>query len=300
MSALPHHWRTRAGSPLAPLLVGLAYALARHLPQGLALDDLYWQSPFVFTFLSGVLLALACRPLVVRLPWTRPAAAAVVLAVLLGTGAPANWVLGRAVEAAGLAAMPFAWVDAGPALMLACVVAAALMAWLLRDRDGTVALRGLWGRFRQRRPWLALGGVGAAVVALWLALGALDAHLEASSERLYVPLLDLNPWLRMEAHWLQGAAAWAVPAWLLLLWLRALALLLPLLPVALLVRARWHQLFLLYALLLFVVGEFVPLMGDQPYFSARWLTLRLLLSVGEALAVGAVLAWAVRPEPPRG
>ena len=72
--------------------------------------------------------------------------------------------------------------------------------------------------------------------------------------------------------------------------LRALALFLPLMPIALAVRGSWLQIAAVFSLLLFIVGDFAPLIMDQPYPSTRWLLARTALGAVEALLLGAAAA----------
>ena len=79
-------------------------------------------------------------------------------------------------------------------------------------------------------------------------------------------------------------------ALLVLLWLRAVLMVVPLLPIAMALRGSWAQLTVVFTVLLFVVGEFAPLMVDQPYPSLRWLLLRTALGLGRSVVLGALTA----------
>ena len=82
-------------------------------------------------------------------------------------------------------------------------------------------------------------------------------------------------------------------------WLRGTLLFLPLVPIALVVRAKSAQMALVYSLLLFILGEFVPLMQDQPYFSTDWLILRTALGALRAAILGTAAALLIpRPVAP--
>ncbi len=185
--------------------------------------------------------------------------------------------------------------QSGLSLAARALVAGVLMGALFRTAGGTLDARELWARWRffpgsRRLGRLAL--VAAAAVAVGIVLAALDARHEASPT-LYVLLLEPNYWLRLKGLWLDRAtpaALGAVAALLALLWLRALLLIAPLLPIAMALRGSWAQLTVVFTVLLFVLGEFAPLMVDQPYPSLRWLLLRTALGLGRSVALGALTA----------
>jgi hypothetical protein len=174
------------------------------------------------------------------------------------------------------------------------------MAWLypppLRPIDG----RNLLARLRDRSTGSGLGDrlgrlalLGVFAVALGLAVGGWDLRRATSLPFGFVPLVMPNPWLTFQALWGSSApGAGPVAAGLLLavLWLRALAALLPLLPIVLTLRGTWAQLTLVFALLLFVVGDFAPLMIDQPYPSGSWLLARTGLGLARSAVLGGALA----------
>ena len=81
-----------------------------------------------------------------------------------------------------------------------------------------------------------------------------------------------------------GPAGWAVL--LAFEWLRGLALFLPLLPVALALRARWFQHTTVFALLFFIVGDFAPLLSEQPFTSLPGLLAVNGLAAARALLLG--------------
>jgi hypothetical protein len=138
-----------------------------------------------------------------------------------------------------------------------------------------------------------LAAVAVLAVAFSLAAGWADARLETRTTLLYIPLMEPNPWLQLAGIWLRGhAPAGAGGALLLLgiLWLRGLALLAPLLPIALAVRGSRRQLTLVFTILLFVLAEFAPLMVDQPYPSLQWLAARTGLGLLRALVLGLAMA----------
>ncbi len=74
------------GMLFGPLLVGVAYGLVQALVPNFALNFLYLQSPVVFTALSGVAIAFACRPVLLRIEWSRPVAMGMGVALVAGLG----------------------------------------------------------------------------------------------------------------------------------------------------------------------------------------------------------------------
>jgi hypothetical protein len=285
------------GMLFGPLLVGVAYGLVQALVPDFSLNFLYIQSPFVFTALSGVAIAFACRPVLLRIEWSRPTAMVLGMALVAGVGPLGDWVVSTLVVAGGLGAFPLNLPESGLALLLGALVAGAMMGWLFRPPGGLLDARELWARWRfhswgRRLGCLAL--LAAAAVVLWIVTAVLDARQEEAATSLYVPLVEPNYWLRMQGLWMvrTGAAAGgAISALLALLWLRAVLMLLPLVPVALAVRGSWLQLTVVFTVLLFVLGEFAPLMVDQPYPSLRWLLLRTGLGLGRGVVLGALMAW---------
>lgn len=299
------------GMLFGPLLVGVAYGLVLSLvPEG-RVDFLYIQSPFVFTALSGVAMAFACRPVLLRIDWTRRVAMGLGVALVAGIGPLGDWIVSSLVAAAGLGAFPLNLPTSGLALLLGAAAAGLLMGRLFRPHDGSLDAPELWARWRFH-PWphrlWRLGLIALASVVLWLAAAAVDAHLEESATTLYVPLVEPNYWLRMQGLLTvrEGPAALlAVAALVALLALRSVLMIVPLLPIAMAVRGSWAQLTLVFTVLLFVLGEFAPLMVDQPYPSLRWLLLRTGLGLGRAAVLGALTAalyGVIRraPEPPEG
>lgn len=279
-----------------PLLVGLLYGLTAHVPQGLALGDLYWQSPLFFTVLSGLALAYACRPVLMRIRWTRPAAFVVGLALLVGIGPLGEWIAAAIGEALGVMSLPLSLPRWPLAPALAALVAAGLMAVLYRPPHGEFGLGWLGRRLGDPRTLVRLERLpllAAWAVAVVLALAALDAYREAVATGYTVPLVYPNPWLRLQGVYereLVPSGLLGATLLLALLWLRALLAVVPLLPIALVLRATWPQLTLVFTLLLFVLGEFGPLMLDQPYPSAGWLALRVGVGLARSALVGAAAA----------
>lgn len=271
---------------LPPLLTGVGFAVGRAIGKGPDWGGLYWQSPFTFAFLSGVMISLALRPLLVRVAWRRDGAALMALAVLLGMGPVAAWCRWWLGAAAGWAGMPFTVPPTMVPELLGDLLAAGLMGWLFRPRSGTIDPRNVAARWRRMRPrggwgW-RVAALGTTAVAIHLAVGGLDAW--AQRRFPLEPLLAVNPWLRLTAAEGSGAAG----GLLALGWLHGAVRTLPLLGVALVVRGTRLQTTLLYGMLLFVVGEFAPLVEQQPFPSPNWLALRVVLG---ALHAG-LLGWA--------
>jgi hypothetical protein len=285
------------GMLFGPLLVGVAYGLVQALVPRFTLDFLYLQSPFVFTALSGVAMAFACRPVLLRIEWSTGVAMALGVALVACVGPLGDWLVSTLIVAGGLGAFPLNLPESGLALLLSALVAGTLMGRIYRPRGGLLDARELWARWRFH-PWahrlLRLALLASAAVALWLVTAIWDAHQEESASALYVPLVEPNYWLRMQGLWLNRGGLGGPPAigaLLGLLWVRALLLFVPLLPVALAVRGSWAQLTVVFTVLLFVLGEFAPLMVDQPYPSLRWLLLRTALGLVRAGLLGSLTAW---------
>ena len=275
---------------LAPLGIALGYALARTIQFADEWTLLHYPSPFTLSFLAGLLMAYACRPVLSRLSWTRNMCALVALALLLGLGTAAaraaTWVglhLGGAVP-------PLAGGQLWPEL-LAAVLAALLMGVLYAPRDGRIDWADLVARLRSvgGAYWKRVGAWAVFAVVLQLALGWVDARLWRGNDPALAPLFADNPWSR-----LTGSGDVLTAGGLLLLWwVRALALILPIVPIALVLRGSLIQLVAVFALLYFVLGDFAPLMTDQPYFSAAWLVARVSVGALGALLLGLAAAVAI-------
>jgi hypothetical protein len=285
---------------LAPILVGLGYAAARTVAAGLAWPGLYAQSPFALAFFSGLLIAFAWRPVLLRVPWSRSVALALVAAVLLGTGPLGDWALARLVAAFHLAPFPYVLPRSVVPELAGLAAAAALLVLLFRPEADHVNWPSLRARLAMRTGAAWLGRfslLGAWAVALWLLIGWGDGLLAGPGGRSFAPMVHLNPWAQLTgreigmgqfmgngaglpgagSEFLRGAALLA------LYWVRALALYLPLLPIALVVRASRLQITLIFTVLLFIVGDFAPLMMDQPYPSTPWLLSRTALGAVRAV-----------------
>lgn len=297
--------RPLGGFLFAPLLVGLAYALGRHIAGDWYWPEIHAQSPFVLAFFSGLLITFAFRPVLLRVPWSRPAAMAMGLGILLGAGPAADWCLQWLIAQGAGTRMPYMLAPTLWAELLGALAAAAAMGRLLRPPGGSVGFAELAGRLaiRTRRQWAArLGLLALAGVAVWLLFGWLDVLFADPARPLFVPLVSPNPWLQALGQGLEAgrgngagpgahAFAWGAAARVLGLYgLRALALCLALVPIALVVRGRWVQVTLVFSLLLFIVGDFAPLMLDQPYPSTVWLLTRTALGALRAALLGGLAA----------
>jgi hypothetical protein len=288
--------RFSSGTLFGPLLVGLAYGLAQALVPSFELNFFYAQSPFVFTALSGVAIGFACRPVLLRIEWSLGVAMVLGATLVALVGPLGDWLVSTLIVAAGLGAFPLNLPESGLSLLAGALAAGALMGRMYRPRGGALDAHELWARWRFH-PWsrrlARLALIAAAAVLLWIVLAMLDASQEESATGLYVPLVEPNYWLRMQGLAMgtgRLAGAGSIALLLALLWLRAVIMILPLLPIAMAVRGSWLQLTVVFTVLLFVLGEFAPLMVDQPYPSLRWLLLRTALGLGRALLLGALTA----------
>ena len=79
---------------LAPLAIGLFSALGQMAMERPQLDFFYWQGPLMFATLAGIAIALACRPALAKIPWTRSVAIALGLGRVVGIGAPGDGLAG--------------------------------------------------------------------------------------------------------------------------------------------------------------------------------------------------------------
>ncbi len=277
-----------AGVLVAPLIIGVASAVAHFLVQRPGYDYISWQGPLVFHALAGVAIAFSCRPALARIPWSRSVAVALALALLAGIGNPGDWAMAWVLEGLGLP-------RSGAGLLTAALVAGVLMGLLYRPQGGGLDGADLWRRFRFH-PWPRQAGrlalLAALAACLWLAVSWVDAWLEEGARTLYIPLLEPlepNSWLRLQGVWdrsrgLSGAPG--VLTGLFMLWLRSLLRILPLLPIALAVRGSRGQLTLVFTILLFVIGEFAQLLRDPTFVSLNWLLARTAMGLGRSALVG--------------
>ncbi len=162
------------------------------------------------------------------------------------------------------------------------VAAAALIALMYPVSGGAVTPEAVLARRHTRtgRQWAwRLGALCALAVALWLLAGWIDTLWQRPG---WPPLLQPNPWAVVTG----SGAAGALLA-LLLYGLRALALVGPLVPVAVMVRGTPVQLTVLFALLWFIVGTFAPRLADAPYPARDWLLAHLAVGAAHALLLAA-------------
>ena len=279
---------------LAPLAIGLFSALGQMAMERPQLDFFNWQGPLMFATLAGIAIALACRPALAKIPWTRSVAIALGLGLVVGIGAPGDWIAAWVLKAAGVSGFPMRLPISPIGITAGAVIMGVAMGLMFRPRGGEIHWRGVWDRFLfhgwgNRLGKLALLGLG--VVALWLAVAWVDARFEEAATRLYLPLLEPfepNYWLRLQGVWQrQGPPSGAVGAGMLLavIWLRAVLMTAPLLPIALAIRGSRMQLTLVFTIILFVVGEFAPLLRAPVFSSLDWLMLRIALGLGRSALV---------------
>ena len=295
------------GTLLAPILVGVAYALGRNLTGGWLDGSFYLQSPLTLSFFSGLIVAFACRPVLLRISWSRGMALGLGLALLLGQGPVADWCLARLIEVLGLGPFPYIFPRNVLPDVLAALAAAGMMAVVFRPRGGGLPLAGLKARLKLRGAgaWAGrLAALAVLAVGMWLVSGWLEALWSGTHPNSFTPVIAPNLWIQNTGGGFEPGAAVANGtadpgaltalargvALLALHALRALALFLPLMPIALAVRGSWLQISAVFSLLLFIVGDFAPLIMDQPYPSTRWLLARTALGVVEALLLGSVAA----------
>lgn len=299
--------RILSGAFLAPILVGAAYALVRGIPGGGLGGEIYLQSPLSLSFFSGLIMAFACRPVLLRISWSRTVALCLALSILLGLGPVAGWSLARLIDLLGLATFPYIFPNSVLPDVLGALAAAMVMAVLFRPRGGEVDLASLRARLTRHRPaaWAGrLAALGALAVAMWLAAGWIEALWAGTHPPNFTPVITPNLWVQVTSGGFEPGASQAGgsaepgamaalargAALLALYWLRALALFLPLLPIALVLRGSWLQITVVFVLLLFIVGDFAPLIMDQPFPSTRWLLLRVASGILQALLLGGAAA----------
>lgn len=278
---------------MAPLAIALGYALARTVGHSGAWINISWPGPFTLSLLVGLVLAFALRPVLTRLPWTRLTAAVLALALLLALGPVADWPLAWLADRLHIAALLPGSATALAYEVAGAAAAAALMGVLYAARGGTIGLVSVRARLglRPLSYWFGrLTLLASGAVVLNLILGWIDFRWWTGGTPDSAPLLFTNLWdyTRVALGQGVGAAAALVASH----WLRALLLFAPMLAVPLMLRARRSQYLLVYAILLFVVGEFAPLMLDQPYFSSAWLVARVALGLVRSIALAAGMAYA--------
>ena len=292
------------GPLLAPLLVGLGYSLARNFAGGWVWTGIYLQSPLVVSSFSGLVMAMACRPVLMRIPWSRMVAAGLGVAIILGCGRFADWLIAWLGDMARIAPFPLELTGRGAPDFFGGLAAALLMGLLFRPGGGKINQTNLKVRLEEKgaRSWAGrVALLATATVGLWLLLGWLDVALNGTPGDALGLLIIPNPWMRLTGTSLEmggltanGAGQYwfapdglRAPLMLALYWVRGLALFLPLLPIALVLRATVGQLLVVFSLLLFVVGDFGPLIQDQPYSSTMWLLSRTALGIARSVILAA-------------
>jgi hypothetical protein len=292
---------------LPPLVAGLGYAAAKAIGQGSGWGGLYWQSPAMFSFFAGLLIALGMRPVLTRVPWQRGTAFALVLACFAAFGPLSVWWEAALLEKLGLLGFPYALRRGAMPDLLGAWAAAGLLAWLYRPRGGDLGWHSLRARIQRRPPaqWLTrLGLMGLAVSVVSLLLGLADGWLARSG--WMQPLDPVNPWLRLamagaEETRLGGGAVLEgfarIAAVLAVDWLRGVAFAVPLLALAAVVRASRPQMALVFGLVVFIIGRFAPLIEDQPFPSQTWLSLRVASAALSCAVLGLLGAYLFGPLP---
>ncbi len=280
---------------IGPLVVAVGFAVGRTMGDTASWFPLSWPSPITLSLLAGLLLAFALRPVMTRLPWARPTGALLGLALLVCLGPTADWPMHWLLDALGLQALPPGSGHGAGFNLAGALVAAMLIGLMYAQPIGGITPANLWARLglHGRGYWLGrLAALAGFAVLVRLLVGWLDATGWVGTDAARAPLLTTNGWGLLHAAWTGGAG----PVALLLggLWLRALVSFLPLLAVPLVLRASVSQYLLVYAILLFVVGEFAPLMLDQPYFSGTWLALRVAVGLLSSVVLGGAMAWTFR------
>jgi len=288
---------------LPPFLAALGYAAAKEWGSGGGTSGLYWQSPAMFSFFAGLLVALGLRPVLTRVPWTRGTAFALTWLCLLAIGPASAWSEAALLERLGWLAFPYALRREPFPDLLAAWVAAGILAWLYRPRGGDIGWASLSKRLSRSVPaqWLSrLAFAGLAVSLVSLIQGLADGLLARSG--WMQPLDPVNPWLRLVMAIAEGGAGspdWpAAPGVLAVDWLRGTVSALPMLAIALVIRGSRPQMALVFGLIWFIVAEFAPLIEDQPFPSQTWLTLRAALDAAGAAAIGLAAAHILAPLTP--
>jgi hypothetical protein len=294
------------GTVLAPLMAGAAYAAAHNLPGEWLGSGAYLQSPLTLSFFSGLIIAFACRPVLLRIPWSRGVALILVLAILLGGGPAAGWCLAWLIDLLGLAPFPYILPRSILPNVLGALAIGGVMVVMFRPGGGDVDLASLRARLKQRTAgsWaMRLAAMAGLAVVLWLVAGWIEALWAGTHPRNFTPVITPNLWIQVTSGGFEpggatmatveagGVAAIARGVSLLGLYaLRALTLFLPLVPISLVLRGKWLQITAVFVLLLFIVGDFAPLIMDQPYPSTRWLLLRTATGAIQALLLGGAAA----------
>lgn len=276
--------RTSLRIQLAPVVVALGYAIGRTIYLGEDWGAFHYPGPFTMTFLSGLLIAYACRPVMTRLPWSRDVGALLAIALLVGLGSSADRLGQVLMRWAGDVQTPLIVQPLGPEL-LGTLLAALLMGILYNSGQRTIDFTDLRARLR-RFPasiWVKrLAGWSLYALLLDALLGWCDVHLWLGGGSAEAPLFSPNLWSLLSG----GESAGAMIGIVLIWWLRNLLLILPLVPIAVALRGSLLQLLAVFSLLFFVIGDFAPLMTDQPYFSSIWLVARVAAGLVSSVLLG--------------
>lgn len=284
-SSLP---RSPISTLVAPIGVGLVYAFARESSAEWGWPEIYWQGPFMFAFLGGILIGFAFRPLLSRVNWDRPTAFGAGLLLILGLGPWASQALALISQGLGATGFPVGASGEMRQEFFAALAAATLMALMYPPKKGNITLANLKERAAKKplTQWLpVLSALSLAAVVVWLAFSGLDTFTHGFSQgRVFSP----NSWNEitdtLKNNLLEGLVL------MLFFWVRGLIMfsVLGLLP--LVIKGPPNKTILMYALLIFVLKDFVPLMMNQPYPSVSWLTARTVMSLLEAAALGGLAA----------
>ena len=280
-----------------PLGAGLAYALVKgwvlEVVTGAGLGGFGWQSPLVFAWGAGLLMAMSFRPLLGRVPWRRTAAALTALVLLVALGPVSVWVVARLAWWAGAAPYPYLLPETVWPEIAGSLAAVGVMVWGFCPPDGKTGFRSLVKRLAVHPPHrrlFRLAGLAVGAWGFWWAKGW--AALEIQRELRLPPLLADNPW---ETYAPLEWGPWAVLSGLALM--RAFFMFAALVPVTLVAMGSTGQNLVVFFMFWFVLGEFAPLMQNQPYFSAQWLMVRIGLGLAEAFVLALAAAWLLANRP---
>ena len=279
---------------LAPLICGVLYAVGEFLPRGLRSQDFYWQSPFMFTALAGLLIAFACRPVLSRLQWMRRTAFGMGLLIVLSLGQAGDIASARIASLLGAAPYPLSLPYALLPTLGAALFISVGMTLLYCPKGGRVGPFALWGSVTAHDPqrlMLRLAVVSAFYVVIQLGVGWLDLKMVWSWGVYETGIIQPNAWAQFTAP----THAAGPPIFFMLLWLRGFVRLLPLMLIGVTLRGQPMQIALVFGMLWFVLGSFVPLVVDQPYPSPVWLIGVVAWDVAEAGVMAMITARAIRP-----
>jgi hypothetical protein len=293
---------------LPPFVTAIGYAGAKAIGHGSEWPGLYWQSPAMYSFFAGLLIALGLRPVLTRIPWRRGTAFALVLACLAAIGPLSVWCEAALLDSLGWLAFPYALRRGAMPDLLGAWAAAGLLAWFYRPSGGEIGWHRVYSRLQRhppRRLLTRLAWLGLAVSAVSAAFGLADSALARSG--WMQPLDPVNPWLRLAMAGAEGTPNGTgaalegfarVPAVLFVDWLRGVLFAVPLLGLALVIRASKPQMALVFGLAVFIIGQFAPLMEDQPFPSQTWLSLRVAFAALSSALIGWAAAHLIGPLSP--